>query len=97
MPQLQALRHLLDRPHRPQHVATHDLVDLLLVVPSVEQFLRDQGVGRDIVELLGKRIDAVEVATDANVIDTSDFDDMLNMVHDVVNRAGADRVLLLPA
>ena len=41
----------LDAAHHAQHVATHDLMDLWRGEASVQKFLSDEGIGRNVIQL----------------------------------------------
>src|ERR1043165_5439493 len=69
MPSLPVLRDRFRFAHHPQHIAAEDFVDRLARMATVQELLRDVRKARDIFELSRTAADAVEVGTDADVID----------------------------
>src|SRR5262249_10335600 len=72
---LQIPGNLLRLPEGAEQVAAQHLVNVLLRVAAIEQFLRDVRKARDVFELLRHRVDAVEVRPQPDVIDPRGLDD----------------------
>ena len=67
--------------HRSQQVAAENFSDVLLAVTTLQQFVSDIRQHRNVFRALRHVVRAVEVRSDADVIDACDFDDVLEVVH----------------
>ena len=84
-------------PHDSQDITAHDLVDLGCRVTSIEQFLGNDGIGRDIVQLFGEQADTIIIGSDSDVVDPRDFDDVVDMIDDIVDAPSLDGIFSIPA
>ena len=66
-------------------------------VAPIEQHLRDDRVLRDVFELLRSLVDAIEIRAEADMVDTGDFDDVLDVIGDVEHVTRLDRIFGDPA
>ena len=77
-------------------VFSHQLVDIRRRVPSVEHFLGDARVCRDIFKLLRHTVDAVVVRADPYMIDATLFDEVFDMIDDLIDIARRHRIVAFP-
>src|SRR5436309_7486726 len=80
---LQPRRHLFRLPHDAQDVESENFAEIGFRVPAPEKLRRERRILRDIVESLHRLRDAVEVASDADVIDAGDLADVIHMIRDL--------------
>src|SRR6516164_3105686 len=66
---------------RPQQVAAQNLVNVLLGIAAVEQFLGDVRVAGNVLQLSGYSPDTVIIGAEADVVDPGHLDDVLNVVN----------------
>ncbi len=79
---------MFDGAHYAEQVAAVDLLD---VVGGVALFEQSAGEGGELVVGLssaGNTADSVEVGADADVVDATDLDSMIDLVDDVGERGG---------
>jgi hypothetical protein len=62
-------------------VAAEDLYNIGLFIAAPEEFLCYERVGRHIVELLRRRLDAIEVRAEAYVVGADHPDDVVDMIY----------------
>src|SRR5699024_8843905 len=82
--------------HHAQHVPTGEVGQLVVAPAATRQFLEQGGVLVDAVQALGSGADAVEIAADADALDTGDLADVFDVVGDLGDGGMRSRVCLLP-
>ena len=78
--------HFLDNP---QKISAHDLLDIFLFVAAAQQGIGERGHFGEIFQADRYKGKAVEVATDADMIDASDFHNMVDTFGGIFQRGCA--------
>src|SRR5262245_17976422 len=82
--------------HHTQDVAAHDLMNLGFGITAIEQRLRDQRISRYIFQLRRQRRDAIVVRPDADMVDSRNTYNVVDMIDDIMNRTGWNRMFGTP-
>src|SRR6266850_5532772 len=68
--------------HYPQHIPAKDLVNVSFGIAPVQQFASEIWELSDVRQVAGRCLDAVEIRPNANVIDSHQLHDVVDVIHD---------------
>jgi len=83
-------------PQNPEHVRTENLLDLVSGVPTIQQGLGNLWIVRHGIDSRRHAIGSIEVRTKANVIDSGNFHNVVDVVDQRLQWRARNRIFGKP-